>query len=155
MNSEQPPTREAVTATAVAPPPQVAQVPPAYAAPISADEPPVGSPYAVLGVGGYIGASILMSIPLIGWLICIIWACGGCKNRNKRNFARATLIFLILGAAVGFAVYALLNWLIGGVTEALGQALTDAGMDVSGAGGGLQGLIDTLKQLGEQVPAQQ
>jgi hypothetical protein len=147
---------ETATATAVITPPQTAS---AQAAPIFTGEqvapaPPYGSPYAVMGVGGYVGASILMSIPIIGWLVCIVWACGGCKNHNKRNYARAFLIFLIIGAVVGVAVYFLLNWLIGGVTEVMQQYLNEAGLDTSGGLGGIQGLLDALKQLGEQVPAQ-
>lgn len=52
---------------------------------------------AVLGTGGFIGSFILFSIPLIGWLACLICALGGCKNRNRRNLARSIiLLFLIV-----------------------------------------------------------
>jgi hypothetical protein len=76
-------------------------------------EPPAGSPYAVLSTGGFVGSIILMNIPVIGWLICIIWACGGCKNRNRRNFARANLIFLAIAAFIALIGFLLVDWLIG------------------------------------------
>jgi hypothetical protein len=56
---------------------------------------------AVLGTGGFIGSFILFSIPLIGWLACLICALGGCKNRNRRNLARSiVLLFLIVSVIV-------------------------------------------------------
>ena len=76
-------------------------------------EPPEGSPYAVMSTGGFVGSCILMNIPVIGWLICIIWACGGCKNRNRRNFARANLIFLAIVALITLVGFLLVDWLIG------------------------------------------
>ena len=76
-------------------------------------QPPRISPYAVMSVGGYVGSAIFMSIPVIGWLICIIWACGGCKNRNRRNYARATLVFLVIGAVFALGAYLLMDWLMG------------------------------------------
>ena len=91
----------------VAPPPPPAAQPvaspaPVYAQPVNTGEqpPPAGSPYAVMSIGSYIGSSLLMSIPFIGFLICIIWACGGCKNYNRRNFARATLILSLIAVAI-------------------------------------------------------
>jgi len=56
---------------------------------------------------------------IIGIIICIVWACGGCKNRNQRNFARAYLIFLAIGAILGFVGYLMLNWLIDVAIEVL------------------------------------
>ena len=57
---------------------------------------------------GYVGYSLLWSIPVIGW---IFWLCAaiGAKNRNVRNYARsyicAVLIMLAISAvAVAVAV---------------------------------------------------
>jgi predicted nucleic acid-binding Zn ribbon protein len=103
------PAAPAYTASTAAP------VAPVYAAPASpapqaGQVPPHGSPYAVMSIGSFIGSSVLMSIPVIGWLICIIWACGGCKNHNKRNYARSILVFLI----IGLIFYLLIRWMFGG-----------------------------------------
>ena len=108
-------------------------------------QPSAGSPYAVMGVGSYVGASLLMSIPVIGWIICIIWALGGCNNRNKRNYARAVLIFMIIGVLVSFVIYTLINRLIGGTTALLQQIITESTFGISGMVGVLQELLEALR----------
>ena len=71
---------------------QAAQQPaPVYAAPPAQtykEEP--------ITTGGYIGIMFLMLIPLINLILLIIWACGGCRKVNKRNFARAMLVWLLI-----------------------------------------------------------
>jgi predicted nucleic acid-binding Zn ribbon protein len=89
----------------------------AVASPINTDEQSPPGPFAVMSVSGFVVSSILMAIPVIGWLICIIWACGGCKNHNRRNFARSYLIFLAIGAAIGLVLYFMRNWLISRIVE--------------------------------------
>lgn len=72
----------------------------------AANEPPQkGTRYAVMSIGSYIGTFILMGIPLVNVLLVIIWSCGGCKNQNKRNYARALLIVNLIVIAVGVGLY--------------------------------------------------
>jgi len=52
---------------------------------------------AVLGTWSFIGATILFTIPLIGFIFGIIWAASGSVNLNLRNFSRAYLIMLAIG----------------------------------------------------------
>ena len=63
----------------------------------------------ILSTSAFIGSLTLMSIPVIGFLIQIIWAAGAAKNQNRRNLARAYLILsvigLLLAAAVVFTLY--------------------------------------------------
>ena len=86
---------------------------PAYASPVYDVPPPKSSRYSVLGVGGFIGNLLLFSIPVIGWIICIVWACGGCKNENRKNHARAvlllTVIVLVIFAVAGILLYSVLS----------------------------------------------
>jgi hypothetical protein len=77
-----------------------------------------------MGVGSYVGAGLLMIIPVIGWIICIVWACGGSKNLNRRNYARATLIFMIIGAVVGFLLFLLFSWLLGTALDVFREVLS-------------------------------
>ena len=71
------------------------------------EAPGSGSKYELISTGGIIGILLLMAIPVIGQLLMLIWALGGCRKIQKRNLARAalimTLIALILGAVMGFA----------------------------------------------------
>lgn len=73
---------------------------PAYASPVYDAPPPQSSRYAVLGIGGFIGNMLLFAIPVVGWIICIVWACGGCRNENRKNHARAALILGLIGIAL-------------------------------------------------------
>ena len=60
--------------------------------------------YKPLSIGQFIGFSFLFTIPCVGLIITIIFACGAVKNKNLINWARAQLI--ILGIVV--ALYVLL-----------------------------------------------
>jgi len=79
--------------------------PPAYVAPVNA---PAVAPHAMQGgyvdsrdrvmtVGGWMGVFLLMMIPLVNFILVLVWAFGGDVNRNKQNFVRAyILLFIIL-----------------------------------------------------------
>lgn len=51
--------------------------------------------YAPVSTGAFFGYKILYGIPVIGWILCIVFSFTQ-KNVNKRNFARATLIGMII-----------------------------------------------------------
>lgn len=83
------------------------------AAPTGDAEPAKGSKFEPITTGGYIGIMLLMCIPIVGLILMIIWAFGGCKKVNKRNLARASLIMMVIGAILslifGFVVKSLFN----------------------------------------------
>lgn len=81
---------------------------PAYASPIYDAPPPSSSRFAPLSSGGFLVNMIVMSIPLIGLITALVWAFGGCKNRNRRNHARGWLLFVLILAALAAAAYFLL-----------------------------------------------
>lgn len=58
-----------------------------------------------LSVGNYIVMFLLMSIPLLNIILLFVWGFGSSVNRNRKNFARATLIM--------FAIM-LLFWILAG-----------------------------------------
>ena len=99
-------------------------------------KPPSGSSYAVMSVGGYVLASILMSLPFVGLLICIIWAFVSCNNQNKRNFARAYLVLMLIG--IGFSLLIFLS-----MTFLASRLATFGGY------GGIRGIFDMMKNLGD------
>ena len=77
-----------------------------YSAPVApvvvqADQrPPKGSPYEPISSWGYVGISLLMSIPVIGLILTIVWACGGCTKINKRNYARSFLLIFLIALVI-------------------------------------------------------
>ena len=57
-----------------------------------------------LGVGSYIGMFFLSAIPMVGFIMLLVWAFGGSVNLNKKNYARAILIMGLIGVAVWIVV---------------------------------------------------
>lgn len=66
------------------------------------------TPERVLSTGAFFASVLLMSIPGLGLLLQIIWALGGTGSRNRRNLARAYLIFSVIGIVLAI----LLAWFI-------------------------------------------
>ena len=64
----------------------------------------------VISIGGFVGMLILFSIPIIGWIICIIVSIAA-KNRNRRNFARAMLIITIIMIVISVILYFVVGWI--------------------------------------------
>lgn len=63
------------------------------------------SAYEPISTLGYIGIFILCGIPIIGLILTIIWACGGCRKINKRNLCRAMLIVMVVAIVLSAVVY--------------------------------------------------
>jgi uncharacterized membrane protein YccC len=117
------PSVAAVQAVAPNPTPSPATAPPhTRATPFvhADDAPSKDSNFAVMGVGSFVGHAILFSIPIIGWIMCLIMAFA-VGNFNKRNFARAMLIFLIIGIVLSVALYFLFGWVTDVLLEYVGQ----------------------------------
>lgn len=76
------------------------QAMPVQQMPMKEPVPPKGSAYEPISTGGYIGIFLLLSVPVVGWIFAIVWACGGCKKINKRNMCRAMLIMTLIGIII-------------------------------------------------------
>ncbi len=72
-----------------------------------------------LGVGQYIGMFLLMCIPLVNCILLLVWSFGGNVNKNKKNYARATLIMMLIAIAISIAA----GGLIAGVLSELSYSL--------------------------------
>lgn len=58
---------------------------------------------------GYFGYEILFSIPIVGFILLLVFSFGGTKNVNLRNFARSYFCLLIL-----VVIFAIMVAIIGG-----------------------------------------
>ena len=107
--------------------------------------------YALISTGGFIGITLLMCIPLLGQLLLIIWALGGCKKKQKTYYARACLIMiiisLVLGALIGFAAKKLVSNFINNVKEELNIDNGDEEEDEKESSGGLGALAGIIGGL--------
>ena len=63
-------------------------------------QPPFQNPdYEVLSLGQWMLTLLIISIPCVGTIALIIWACGN-GNKSRVNFARAALIFSLISAVL-------------------------------------------------------
>lgn len=66
--------------------------------------------YTPISMWGYFGYQLLFAIPCAGLICIIIFAFGGTRNINLRNFARSYFCLFIIGIVfyVIFALFAVL-----------------------------------------------
>lgn len=106
---------------------------------------PQATPSKVVGTGAFFGLMFLFAIPIIGWLICIIMAFAP-KNKNLKNFARAQMIWGIIGFVLClilfFAGRFLINTVINYLPDDIKSGISDS--SDSGNDGGFGGLLDGL-----------
>lgn len=112
---------ETVEETVTAPE-QQSQIPAAPVQPQAAPEPvvqtvyqpvyqaPAESPNKVVSTGAFFGLEFLFSIPVIGWLVCIIMTFAP-KNKNLRHYAQAKLIWLVIGIVLCVGLVLLIAWI--------------------------------------------
>ena len=143
--SEMQPSTKPVPQPAAPPAPQYTPAPQAKAE-IPADK--------TVSTGIFFGLMFLFSLPILGWLICLIMAFAS-KNKNIKHFARAMLIWLIIalviGALVGLAVNALINSVTPYLEEAMGELRN---ISSSGDLGELTELIEQFGSLEGMVPTE-
>ena len=63
--------------------------------------------YKPISMWGYFGYELLFSIPCVGFIVLLIFAFGGNRNINVRNFARSYFCYLILAFILGIILFAI------------------------------------------------
>jgi len=99
------------------------------------------SPYAPITTWGFVGTMLLLSIPIVGLVLTIVWACGGCRKINKRNLSRAFLILMVIGLILGLVA----GLVVRGIVK---SALKEAGISEELLDGGL-GSLGELAAIGD------
>lgn len=88
-------------------------------------KPAPGSKYGVVGTGAFFGLMFLFMIPVVGWIVCLIMAFAS-KNENKKHFARAMLIWVLISLVLCVGMFFLFSWigkvLMDYINEATGGA---------------------------------
>lgn len=120
-----------VQSSPVEPPPTVIPSQPEYA-PQPMRQPLREQPAAVyteepISTGGYVGIFLLLMLPVINIICLIIWACGGCRKVNKRNMARAMLIWMIIGAVLSGILFLIITLFFASELDSLKELATDLG----------------------------
>lgn len=68
--------------------------------------------YKPISAWGYVGWDLLFGIPIAGFIVLLVFACGGCNNINLKKYARskfcAALLALII--AIGLILTGVLSF---------------------------------------------
>lgn len=61
--------------------------------------------YKPITAWGYFGYNILFSIPIIGFIFLLVYALGGTRNINLKNYARSFFcIYALIGIVLGILI---------------------------------------------------
>ena len=60
--------------------------------------------YKPLSPWAYIGYSILFSLPIVGFILMIVFSVDSTGNINRRNFARSYLILIAIGIVISIII---------------------------------------------------
>lgn len=74
--------------------------------------PPVPTSPTV-GMGEWLWSSIVAAIPLVGFIVLLVWAFGGDTKPSKQNWARANLILYAIMAVVWVVLFVLIAAAVG------------------------------------------
>ena len=137
---------EPAPSTKPAPSPKQQTPAPAPAAATAEEAPAKGSKYEPISTWGYVGILLLMCLPIIGFILVIVWACGGCTKINKRNLSRAYLIFMAISLLISVIIGIIIGITAGAAAAAAGSTFIDtpAITEQNGEKGGLSGILDAL-----------
>ena len=104
-----------------------------------------------VSTGTFFGLMFLFSLPILGWLICLIVAFAA-KNQNIKHFARAMLIWLVISLVVGALIGLAINAFINSITPYLEQVMGElSGIGNSGNLGELTELLEQFGSLGDMM----
>ena len=67
--------------------------------------------YKPISMWGYFGYQILFCIPCVGFIMLLVFACGGGTNVNLKNFARSYFCMLIIGIVLAVIILLLFGGL--------------------------------------------
>ena len=58
-----------------------------------------------MSVGNWFVTILIMAIPVVGLIMLFVWAFGDMAPKNKRNWARAQLIWMLIAFVLVFLFY--------------------------------------------------
>ncbi len=120
------PPAQAQAAYTPPPAPPVAPPPPApapqqayaYQQPVTPAPSVLDSP---MSVGQYIGTIILFGIPIVGFILMLVWAFSSEVNKNKKNFALANLILIVIGIVLSIVLTVVFGGALWALLASLGE----------------------------------
>ncbi len=62
----------------------------------------------------------LMCIPIVGFILALVWGLGGGTNENRRNYCRAKLIWILVGLGISIIALIIIFAVGGSIIDRLG-----------------------------------
>lgn len=59
---------------------------------------------SIMSVGSYLVTFLIVCIPIVGFIMLLVWSFGSSTNQNKKNFARALLVIMVITAVLYFVL---------------------------------------------------
>ena len=128
------------------------QTPAAPQAPKAKAQPAAQPVYApvpntgVVGTGYYFGMMLLFAVPVIGWILCLVTAFTN-KNPSKKNFAKAMIIWLVIGLIISIVLFFVIQWAATMVMEYVNTYAAEMTGGAMGELGDLGELFELMQQM--------
>lgn len=78
-----------------------------------APEPNIPSQYKPLSPWAYIGYSLLFSLPLVGFIMVLVFSFDSTNNINRRNYARSNLYMMIIALVFSILMFVIIFAILG------------------------------------------
>ena len=98
-----------------------------------------------VGTGYFFGMMLVYAIPIVGWIACILTALKG-KHQTKKNFAKAMMIWIIIGLVLSLIMGAVITWLGALLVDYINE-MAAAELGTTGEIGEFQDLLNQLQQF--------
>lgn len=76
--------------------------------------------YQPVTIGDWVVTFIVTAIPLVGFIMLIIWAVGTDTHPSKRSWAQATLIFMVISLLLAIAFILVIGFSLSRMIEVNG-----------------------------------
>ena len=74
-----------------------------------------------LTTGQFFLMDLVAAIPLVGFIMCLVWAFSDSSNQNRKSWARAKLVWIVVGVVLGILFFLLIAGLIAAVANEMGM----------------------------------
>ena len=63
-----------------------------------------------MSVGEWFITILITAIPLVGFIMLFVWAFSSNTNVNKANWAKATLLWMVVGLLIAFLIFGIIGF---------------------------------------------
>ena len=79
---------------------------------------PQGGKYGVASTASFFWLMLLFALPVIGWICCIVFAFAP-QNENIKHYARAILLWAVVGIVAMLLIFTFASGLLAGIIDSI------------------------------------